>query len=51
MTEVEVKSEGGGASVWQSPSLGVYRLLPVEKNAGYVFRQRHDGEGAKYLHR
>ena len=52
MTEVEVKSEGfGGASEWQPAFLGVYRLLPLEKNAGYVYRQLHDGEGAKYMYR
>ena len=49
---LEMKSQGGGASEWQSPSLGVYRLLPVEVNSGLVYRQLHDGgEGANYIHR
>ena len=52
MSSFIIISEGGGASDWQSSSLGVYRLLPVEENSGLVYSQLHDGgEGANYIYR
>ena len=51
MTDVVELSSEGEAGAHVGGRLGVYRLLPVEKDAGFVYRQLHDGENAKYIHR